>query len=156
MWLNKYGSSFIFIVGIFCFLQASTLLLRFFFFSFLSELSSLPPSNAGHLPFNATVITCDDQSSCCSCVCVYVDFGILWNITVLHIADHVKKKDAVLTFNDLKGDHRRMYSLVYSVFGSCRLLCECVCVCLARRCKPLQSETVPVWASEPALNLYSV
>lgn len=34
----------------------------------------------------------------------WFDIGIFSNITVLHITDHVKKEDAMLTFNDLKGE----------------------------------------------------
>lgn len=176
--------SFIFIVSIFFSPPGLATLLETRLFLPLSKVLPVPPSilqEQPHTPFNATVITCDDQSSCCSYVCGST-LGKTLNVTVLHVADRVKKENC-WPLMTLKGEavrggsvspwggaapavqahYRRMYSLVCSVFGSCRILYEwaCVCervccVCLARRCNPLQSETVPVWASEPALNLYTV
>lgn len=183
MWLNKCGSKGWFRVLLLAFffsgLNASLDTWEFFFLFFLKC------SRHMYHPWSSKNRPHPLQRYCHNlwrpklmlfhaCVCT----GILWTLLCFILLIVWGRRRTADLFNDLKGEaqlwlsqarHQRMYSLVSSVFGSCRLSCEwvyvsclCVCMCvyarvrLERRCNPLQSETVPVWASEPALKLHTV
>lgn len=128
MWLNKYGSRgwFRFLLSVF--FLASMLLMRhddFFCCYNYIMCTTHDPQKYRPLPLNATVMTCDDQSSCCSVhVCALVWCWDTLNITVLHIVNHVErgkeergKRSQSWPFNDLEGEAVRTHWGVLTVVG---------------------------------------
>lgn len=96
------------------------------------------------------------------CVCALVQRWDTLNITVLHIVNRVREENSEMTLAVMTHRLSRRTVKECTLWSSLYLarveLCMSVCVwvCVARSCNPLQSETVPVWASEPALKLHTV